>query len=151
MTWNIIDSVQPDPYNQAQDYRVHGVLQFDGKKIKDRKAGDESAPLLELFMMLWPGNWKQQLQQMNIEIKGRASRRQRVYHPISEQEFWIFVGIICRYVYCVCLNLNYSMLTLNVSTSFFATPSARSHGKGGEALWDNHASKYFILMMFANQ
>ena len=27
---------------------------------------------------------------------------------------------------------------------FFPIPSARSHGKGGEALWDGHATKYFF-------
>ena len=91
-----MESVQPDPYDQVQEYQAHGVLQFDGRKIKDRKLVDESMPLLELFMLLWPGDWKQQLHQMNMEIKGRSNCGQRVYQPITEHEFWLFVGIICR-------------------------------------------------------
>ena len=59
--WDIIESITPDAYDQAQDYQRHGIVGYDFiKKIRNRGINDDSLPLLELFMMLWPGNWKEQ-------------------------------------------------------------------------------------------
>ena len=51
-------------------------------------------------MHLWPGDWRAQLKCMNSRIrainqqKKRGSRRVRGMNEVSEQEFWIFWGLI---------------------------------------------------------
>jgi hypothetical protein len=55
---------------------------------------------LELFLALWPGDWKQQLAQLNDEIikeyrtKSKNKVGVRPIRPVTQREFFIFIGII---------------------------------------------------------
>jgi uncharacterized protein YjfI (DUF2170 family) len=55
---------------------------------------------LELFLLLWPGDCKQQLAQMNEEIireyKTKSDNKVgiRSIRPVTQRGFFIFIGII---------------------------------------------------------
>jgi hypothetical protein len=65
---------------------------------------------------MWPGDWKQQLHQLNQKITdtnminaAAAGKRKQKINSVSEQEWWKFIGIII---------------------------SAAPQGKGGVNLWE---------------
>ena len=65
-----------------------------------KKDGEAPQPFLDLFLLLWPGDWKQQLAQMNEEIlkeyKTKSKNKFGVHsiRPVTPREFFIFIGII---------------------------------------------------------
>jgi hypothetical protein len=69
-------------------------------------------PYLKLLQKMWPGEWQQQLRQLNIKIAAEnatgGSARQKI-KEVSEQEWWIFIGVLI---------------------------SAGPQGKGGKKLWE---------------
>jgi hypothetical protein len=57
-------------------------------------------PFMDLFLLLWPGDWKKQLQQMNEAIERDFKKKSKHKHsvrqikPVSAYEFFVFLGII---------------------------------------------------------
>ena len=105
-----------------KEYKEVGVKGFDFNKNKV-KCGPRNANtrinFLKLLIHLWPGDWREQVRQLNLRIKldnaakrARANNRGyvRLVQEISEREFWIFWGIIIK---------------------------ARLHGRKG-SVWDKH-------------
>lgn len=117
--WEIVESVSSTPFEQADEYDHFGLIGFDFEK-KFRSGRSESArPWLDLLQRLWPGNWKDQLDQMNSIIKKRKQEGQsRRMRSITPNEFWLFIGILI---------------------------SASPHNAGGERLWgqgENEADEF---------
>lgn len=137
MKWTVIgdslvDPVPPGEEDPHAEYHFIGVRGFDferfnqqERRIKKPKNKGPSTNIhgtpqqkqilssldylyLELFMHLWPGNWKHQRHLWNTEIERRneLSRKSRPKRgnisatrpspvkPVSEHEFWVFVGIL---------------------------------------------------------
>jgi hypothetical protein len=70
-------------------------------------------PYLKLLQQLWPGDWKQQLRQLNGKISSNnisnnAGKNQAI-SQVSEQEWWVFIRVLI---------------------------SAAPQGKGGSKLWE---------------
>jgi hypothetical protein len=67
---------------------------------KSKTDGEALQPFLELFLLLWPGDWERQLAQMNEEIlkeykmKSKNKVGVRSIRPVTPREFFIFIGII---------------------------------------------------------
>jgi hypothetical protein len=67
---------------------------------KSKTDGEAPQPFLDLFLLLWPGDLKQQLAQMNEEIlkenkmKSKNKVGDRSNRPVTPREFFIFIGII---------------------------------------------------------
>jgi hypothetical protein len=106
LVWNVIpDCIPEDP---TEEYSSIGVRDVEWDKFKrlsstiksSKKNGETLQPYLELFLMLWPGDWKKQLIQLNDEIlkdyKNRSKNKAgaRPIRPVSQKEFFIFIGII---------------------------------------------------------
>jgi hypothetical protein len=57
-----------------------------------------SYPYIKLLQKMWPGNWKQQLRQLNIKIStvnaSNGNKNIREIHAVSEYEWWVFIGIL---------------------------------------------------------
>jgi hypothetical protein len=71
-----------------------------------------SFPYLKLLQQMWPGDWKQQLRQLNGKISsGNLSNndKKQAIAQVSEQEWWVFIGVLI---------------------------SAAPQGKGGIRLWE---------------
>ena len=55
---------------------------------------------MKLFLLLWPGDWKKQLQQMNEAIERDYKKKCKHKHsvrqikPVSAYDFFVFLGII---------------------------------------------------------
>jgi hypothetical protein len=55
---------------------------------------------MDLFLLLWPGDWNKQLQQMNEAIDREYKKKSKHKHsvrqikPVSPYEFFVFLGII---------------------------------------------------------
>ncbi len=55
---------------------------------------------MDLFLLLWPGDWNKQLQQMNEAIDRKYKKKSKHKHsvrqikPVSPYEFFVFLGII---------------------------------------------------------
>jgi hypothetical protein len=65
-----------------------------------KKDGEIPQPFLKLFLLLWPGDWKQQPAQMNEDIlkeyKTKSKNKVGIHsiRPVTQREFFIFIGII---------------------------------------------------------
>jgi hypothetical protein len=74
-------------------------------------------PYLKLLQKMWPGNWEQQLRQLNnkaaAENATHSGKNWREIHPVSKQEWWVFIGVLI---------------------------SAGPQGKGGNKLWERSTS-----------
>jgi hypothetical protein len=57
-------------------------------------------PYLDLFLLLWPGDWRKQLHQLNCAIEkdfnSKSKHKHSIQHikPVTANEFFIFIGII---------------------------------------------------------
>lgn len=49
---------------------------------------------MELLIYLWPGDWRQQLNNLNKRIALDNRQKRKLIKPISEHEFWVFWGLI---------------------------------------------------------
>ena len=103
LTWTIRDDILETEVEDDYD-SVVGVKNFDfnKKKVKSNNRGQTRINFLDLLIHLWPGDWREQLTQLNHRIsenykeKVRATRHGRVkkVQEITEREFWVFWGII---------------------------------------------------------
>ena len=82
--WKMVeDSVPNEEFN---DYPIFGVVGFDFNKISERET-----PLADLFMHMYPGNWRDLLSNMNEAIKARECA---TFKLVSQREWFQFHAII---------------------------------------------------------
>jgi hypothetical protein len=68
--------------------------------LKKESSSERPYPFLELLLLLWPGDWKKQLSQLNAAIcteyrnKAKHKHSVRQVKPVSANKFFIFIGII---------------------------------------------------------
>ena len=55
---------------------------------------DETKAIHEIFMTLYPVNWKQSLKRLNASVVKEATVTRRKSNEVSENEYWIFVGLL---------------------------------------------------------
>jgi diketogulonate reductase-like aldo/keto reductase len=74
-----------------QFHELHNMAK-SGKNKKERI----TQPYFDLFLLLWPGDWRNQLAQMNkaiaqdYAVKSKNKAGVRCIKPVSENEFFIF-------------------------------------------------------------
>jgi hypothetical protein len=110
--WNLTEDSEPEPGTAAVEYTDGiGLIGFNFPEAFKEPTGAYDYPHLKLLQKMWPGDWKQQLKQMNNKIAAdnAIGRFKQKVNQISEQEWWVFVGILI---------------------------SAGPHGKGGKKLWE---------------
>ena len=89
--WQVVadmdDSDKPNEYDQM------GVVGFD---FNDFKNSDETSAFRKIFEHLWPGDWKQQLRNLNgaIRTANKNAGKKKKMREVSKHEWWKFIGII---------------------------------------------------------
>jgi len=106
LVWTAVpDSI---PENPPQEFSSIGVRNINWDRFNNlssiikfsKKDAEIPQPFLELFLLLWPGDWKQQLAQLNEEIlkEYRTKSKNKVgvcpIRPVTQREFFVFIGII---------------------------------------------------------
>ena len=109
LTWIVRDDVKKQDVDCATEYERVGVMKFNFNKQQKWHGLKKYAArinFLELLINLWPGNWKSQLDALNelihfdnnekmvVKRGGRLSNNNKPMSPISDNEFWIFWGLI---------------------------------------------------------
>jgi hypothetical protein len=101
------------PVNPPKEYEQIGLAGFDFDRFSDRslQSRDYSYPFLDLLLRLWPGDWNQQLRNLNnwIDQENEDRAKAKKVQLVSESEFFKFLGVFI---------------------------SAAPLGKGGIALWE---------------
>lgn len=123
VTWKTCRDSMPN--NNISEYKTMGIREIEWSKfqklsdgLKQKVNASEEAssnlfnnpttkldsklptPFLDLFLLLWPGDWQQQVQQCNFLIKKEQerARKNRIklkkIREISENEFLVFIGVI---------------------------------------------------------
>ena len=83
------ESVQGEDSNE--EYPCVGVRGIDW--------ADRDLNMMDVLVKLWPGDWRQQLEQMNKMLLAEMSRSSRskkgtVVKEVTEQEFWLFLALM---------------------------------------------------------
>jgi hypothetical protein len=113
--WTLVVNSSPDEATAPVEYDDIGLAGFNfPESFKPSTGGAYEYPYLKLLQKMWPGDWKAQLRQLNLRVTAEnasyiGKKNWRDIHPISEQEWWIFIGIVL---------------------------SAGPHGRGGGKLWE---------------
>jgi hypothetical protein len=127
--WKLVEDSEPEtePVDYSDGIGLSG-LNF-AKEFKSLNPSGEvyNRPYLKLLERMWPGDWRQQLHQLNQKIASENTSKKtqknfKAAKPVSEQEWWVFVGIIL---------------------------SAGSHGKGGTKLWDQQKDVFSMTSSVA--
>ena len=90
--WEVLADV-PECIDVPKAYEHCGVVGFDFDTFKSK----DNQTYRELFEHLWPGDWKQQLKNLNQEVKKRnriSGGRGRKMKEVSKKEWWKFIGIL---------------------------------------------------------
>jgi hypothetical protein len=109
--WSLVPDSEADT---PVEYVGNGLIGFNFTDSFKHPTGREANtfPYLRLLQKLWPGDWKQQLWQLNSKItvtNNSASNGRQKINAVSEREWWVFIGILI---------------------------SAGPQGKGGINLWE---------------
>jgi len=106
LTWKVIPDVKKSTTVSEVEYTEIGVRNFlfNNKTIPSGHPSLRQYRInfLDLLIHLWPGNWQDQLHDLNERIRmdmdaslGRRRRRgSQVVKEISQHEFWVFWGIV---------------------------------------------------------
>jgi len=119
MTWRVIESSVAPPLEEYDQVGVRRASFRDFKQLKQSLKGLDTKlrkhgpkvdatkkkvklyPYQNIFLALWPGNWKKQLRQLNEEIEkaqsnsnGSQKKGIRVVKPVSRKEWWRFIALI---------------------------------------------------------
>ena len=94
------------PTNPVVPYQEHGIIGFnfslfDGAQL-DIDNDEYTFPFLSLLIHLWPGNWREQLRNLNIKVDSNnttATKGMKI-SQVSENEWWIIWGVI--FAACPC-------------------------------------------------
>ena len=103
-TWTVIKDIKEKDVPSRQEFHQIGIAQFDFTKLTKAHGARRQykrIDFLDLLMHLWPGDWRAQLKYMNSRIraineekKNASCQRVRFMKEVSDQEFWIFWGLI---------------------------------------------------------
>lgn len=89
--WKAVENSIPDKEVTELDYV--GVQGYEFERLcGENKVGDHHA-LMDLFSLLWPGDWKDQMDNINNCITNKQKNGKDIDH-ISQCEFWKFMGIM---------------------------------------------------------
>ena len=89
--WKAVENLIPDMEVTETDYV--GVQRYEFERLcGGNKVGDHHA-LMDLFALLWPGDWKDQMDNINSRISNKRKNGKDIDH-ISQCEFWKFMGIM---------------------------------------------------------
>ena len=95
--WQIIRDSEPDKEAQPDvDKDFIGLKGYKFERLVKRDP-DDKHPLMNMFVMLWAGDWQKQRQNINDMISTHntsASKGYRKVTHVSENEFWQFFGIM---------------------------------------------------------
>ena len=117
MTWRVIKQSLPETTtNEYEKLGVRGVDWTKFEKVKDnikdrarKKKGSCASPsaatkncmpFLDLFLTLWPGDWQEQLKQLNLLMQKEYSNKRKngkgpkKINPVTPNEFLMFIGIL---------------------------------------------------------
>jgi hypothetical protein len=107
LNWKVRDDVHKNKIPCDQEFEKVGICNFDftnkTEPSPSRDPRERRINLLSLLIHLWPGNWKEQLNQLNRRIQlqneyerrwVRNGRRAKAVREITQQEFWIWWGIV---------------------------------------------------------
>ena len=86
-TWKVV--AESFPNDDVVDYDQIGL-----RGIEFSTLFEQEFPLSMIFMKLWPGNWKQQLKNMNKAIENANENASRRIPLVSEYEWWAFISIM---------------------------------------------------------
>lgn len=91
-----MESLNPPNCMKAEEYSEVGVVNFPFDKLKESFDGssEEKGLCLTLLQRLWPGNWNDQLKNLNEEIRKRNMSARKNIREVSEHEFWRFIGVL---------------------------------------------------------
>ena len=101
-TWTVCEDVKNRP-EQKEFFKSVGIKGFDFSNLTECKDGkNKRINFLHLLQHLWPGDWREQLRQLNdkIEKKQQVNKgsffggRKKVIRLITENEFWTFFGLM---------------------------------------------------------
>lgn len=105
--WKIIEESEPKDGTDIQEYCHVGIIigfDFNSAFAPDKVSKDNpnyAKPYLKLFQHMWPGDWKQQLRQLNSSInaenklnKRLNNKNQRAVKPVTPHKWWKFIGIL---------------------------------------------------------
>ena len=95
--WTVVGDVKEA--NVAPIRNKHseiGIKEFDFSKFEVWKGKYGRINLLHLLIHLWPGDWRSQLEEVNTILLDteRQGRRVKKKKPISENEFFVFFGVL---------------------------------------------------------
>jgi hypothetical protein len=133
--WKLVEDSEPNEGTAPLEYEDGiGLSGFNFAEAFKPHSHDLQAydfPFLRLLQKMWPGDWKQQLRQLNLKATaeniahaGPDHKNWRDIRPVTEREWWIFVGILI---------------------------SAAPHGKGGNRLWERASHREgFSMTTFIN-
>jgi hypothetical protein len=114
VTWRLVEeSVSIEPVEEYDTIGVCGINWRNFIELKERmkqRTKDSRvnatipylsiSPFFNLFLMLWPGDWKNQIHNLNTQIlaKNESNRRNQSRHRpialVSDNEFFVFIGIM---------------------------------------------------------
>ena len=84
--------------NPPSFYDNIGIVGFPTRLFKnlDRESKDYAHPFAKLVEELWPGDWRNKLEILNVAIKKHNidSKPQQPVKEADEDEWWMFWGII---------------------------------------------------------
>jgi hypothetical protein len=112
--WTIIENVTSLDKLPKNEYNRVGLIGFNFEKFRDSLLEENSTPYLDLLIKLWPGDWEEQLAQLNTEIEKANRSSDKSIRLVTKFEWWRFIGIII---------------------------SAAPLGKGGVHLWGSQRRK----------
>lgn len=107
--WMIVEDSEPD--RVFAEYSKVGVRDINwedfttkyaegkpaGGNGKKRKLSKKRFPYSSLFRALWPGDWKKQLEEINMRVESENKKVKSggaKVRLVSEREFWRFIGIM---------------------------------------------------------
>ncbi len=87
---------------QDMDWENFDALSEYAKASTKKKleSVEKPNPYLDLFLLLWPGNWRKQLHKLNCAIekdfKSKSKHKHSIQHikSVTANDFFIFIGII---------------------------------------------------------
>jgi hypothetical protein len=121
--WTLVKDSEPDPNTVPEEYTDGiGLAGFNFNELFLPEEAHKQ-PHLKLLKKMWPGDWQQQLRNLNSKIAADNTNcsRQKNYKAVnlvSEREWWVFIGVLI---------------------------SAGPQGRGGTKLWQRHADPYSVV------
>jgi hypothetical protein len=109
LVWTVVpDSIAEEPPIEFSSIGVRemewgkfdALASYAKASTKSQLTMERPFPYLDLFITLWPGDWRSQLQQMNCAIERDYQQKSKHKHsvrhvkPVTAHEFFVFLGII---------------------------------------------------------